>query len=53
MRKVIVSNFTSLDGYVAGVDNDVMALPFDPSFDVLQPGTDPQRRHPAHRSNHL
>jgi RibD C-terminal domain len=34
MRKVIVSNFTSLDGYVAGVGNDVMALPFDPSFDV-------------------
>jgi dihydrofolate reductase len=34
MRKVIVSNFTSLDGYVAGVGNDVMALPFDPSFDI-------------------
>ena len=34
MRKVIVSNFTSLDGYVAGVGDDVMALPFDPSFDA-------------------
>ena len=27
MRKVIVSNFTSLDGYVSGVGNDVMAFP--------------------------
>jgi dihydrofolate reductase len=34
MRKVIVSNFISLDGYVAGVGDDVMALPFDPSFDT-------------------
>ena len=34
MRKVIVCNFISLDGYVAGVGNDVMALPFDPSFDA-------------------
>lgn len=33
MRKVIVTSFISLDGYVAGVDGDVMALPFDPSFD--------------------
>ena len=33
MRKVIVANFVSLDGYVAGVHGDVMALPFDPSFD--------------------
>ena len=33
MRKVIVVNFISLDGYVAGPGNDVMALPFDPSFD--------------------
>ena len=33
MRKVIVVNFISLDGYVAGPGSDVMALPFDPSFD--------------------
>ena len=33
MRKVIVINFVSLDGYVAGIGNDVMVLPFDPSFD--------------------
>jgi len=33
VRKVIVVNFVSLDGYVAGVDNDVMVLPFDPTFD--------------------
>ena len=33
MRKVIVVNFVSLDGYVAGIGNDVMVLPFDPSFD--------------------
>ena len=33
MRKVIVANFISLDGYVAGVGNDVMALPFDSTFD--------------------
>jgi dihydrofolate reductase len=34
MRKVIVVNFVSLDGYVAGPGNDVMALPFDPTFDA-------------------
>jgi dihydrofolate reductase len=34
MRKVIVTNFISLDGYVAGPGNNVMALPFDPSFDA-------------------
>ena len=33
MRKVIVVNFISLDGYVAGVGNDVMVLPFDHTFD--------------------
>lgn len=33
MRKVIVVNFISLDGYVAGVGNDVMVLPFDSTFD--------------------
>ncbi len=33
MRKLIVANFISLDGFVAGPGNDVMALPFDPSFD--------------------
>ena len=33
MRTVILANFVSLDGLVAGPDNDVMVLPFDPSFD--------------------
>jgi dihydrofolate reductase len=31
--KAIVSNFMSLDGYFAGRGDDVMALPFDQSFD--------------------
>ena len=33
MRKLIVANFMSLDGYFEGPDHDVMALPFDPMFD--------------------
>ena len=33
MRKLIVANFMSLDGYFEGPDKDVMALPFDPMFD--------------------
>ena len=32
MRKVIVSNLISLDGYAAGPGGDVMALPFDATF---------------------
>ena len=32
MRKVIVSNLISLDGYAAGPGDDVMALPFDVTF---------------------
>jgi dihydrofolate reductase len=33
MRKLIVSNFISLDGYVEGPDRNVMALPIDGFFD--------------------
>lgn len=33
MRSLIVCNFMSLDGYYEGPDHDVMALPFDPTFD--------------------
>lgn len=33
MRKLIVSNFVSLDGYFEGPGNDVMALPMDSAFD--------------------
>jgi dihydrofolate reductase len=32
MRKVIVANFISLDGYFEGPGNNVMALPFDAAF---------------------
>ena len=32
MRKVIVANFVSLDGYFEGPGNNVMALPFDAAF---------------------
>lgn len=34
MRKLIVSNIVSLDGYCAGPGGDVMALPMDDSFDT-------------------
>ena len=33
MRKLIVCNITSLDGYYEGPGNNVMALPFDEAFD--------------------
>ena len=33
MRKLIVSNLISLDGYASGPGGDVMALPFDTTFD--------------------
>jgi dihydrofolate reductase len=33
MRKLIISNIVSLDGFVAGPGNDVMALPMDDAFD--------------------
>jgi dihydrofolate reductase len=33
MRKVIVCNIVSLDGYYEGPGGDVMALPFDEGFD--------------------
>jgi dihydrofolate reductase len=34
MRKLIVCNIVSLDGYYEGPGNDVMALPFDEAFDA-------------------
>jgi len=34
MRKLIVSNAVSLDGYYAGPDGDVMVLELDPVFDA-------------------
>jgi dihydrofolate reductase len=33
MRKLIVCNIVSLDGYYEGAGGDVMALPFQPAFD--------------------
>ena len=32
MRRLIVSNLISLDGYASGPGGDVMALPFDTTF---------------------
>lgn len=32
MRKLIVSNLISLDGFIAGPDGDLMVMPFDESF---------------------
>jgi dihydrofolate reductase len=34
MRKLIVTNIMSLDGYYEGPGGNVMALPMDPSFDA-------------------
>ncbi|MEV4622203.1 dihydrofolate reductase family protein [Asanoa sp. NPDC049573] len=34
MRKIIVSNIVSLDGYSAGAGGNVMALPMDAAFDA-------------------
>jgi dihydrofolate reductase len=34
MRRLIVANITSLDGYSAGPENNVMALPMDAAFDA-------------------
>src|ERR671910_895198 len=34
MRKLIVCNIMSLDGYYTGPGNDVMALPMDGAFDA-------------------
>jgi dihydrofolate reductase len=33
MRKIVVTNIMSLDGYIAGPGDDVMALPMDDAFD--------------------
>jgi dihydrofolate reductase len=34
VRKLIVCNIMSLDGYVAGLGDNVMVLPMDPAFDA-------------------
>jgi hypothetical protein len=34
VRKLIVCNIMSLDGYYTGPGNDVMALPMDGAFDA-------------------
>jgi hypothetical protein len=34
MRKLIVCNIMSLDGYYTGPDNNVMAMPMDEAFDA-------------------
>ena len=34
MRKLIVCNIMSLDGYYTGPDNNVMVLPMDEAFDA-------------------
>jgi len=34
MRKLIVTNIVSLDGYYTGPDNNVMVLPMDGAFDL-------------------
>jgi dihydrofolate reductase len=38
MRKLVVCNLMSLDGYVAGPGEDVMVLPLDASFDAYNAG---------------
>lgn len=35
MRKVVVANLVSLDGSYTGADGDVMAMPFDQSFNAF------------------
>lgn len=56
MRKLIVSNIMSLDGYYEGPDKNVMVLPMDEAFDayilqqraeMLTPCTALARRHNA------
>jgi dihydrofolate reductase len=34
MRKLVVANIMSLDGYYTGPDDDIMVMPMDPSFDA-------------------
>jgi hypothetical protein len=34
VRKLVVCNIMSLDGYVAGPGGNVMVLPLDPAFDA-------------------
>src|SRR5213080_4617094 len=34
MRKLIVSNIMSLDGYYTGLGNNIMVLPMDTAFDA-------------------
>jgi hypothetical protein len=47
VRKLIVSNIMSLDGYVEGRGGNVMALPMDALFDEHNPERLRGRRHPA------
>jgi hypothetical protein len=44
MRKLIVANIVSLDGYHEGPGKDVMAMPFDEAFDEYNAE---RRRHSA------
>lgn len=39
MRKLIVSNLISLDGYASGLGGDVIALPFDTTFSDHNPSS--------------
>ena len=48
MRKLIVSNLISLDGYASGPGGDVMALPFDTTF-ATTTRAHAGRRHPGVR----
>jgi dihydrofolate reductase len=34
MRKLVVANIMSLDGYYTGPDDNIMVMPMDPSFDA-------------------
>ncbi len=34
MRKIVICNIVSVDGYYEGTDHNVMARPFDEGFDI-------------------
>lgn len=51
MRKLIVTELMSLDGYVAGPGGDVMVLPLDESFSGYNVGAAAGLRHTAAGSN--
>jgi hypothetical protein len=50
MRKLVVCNIVSLDGFYSGPGGDVMAMPFDDGFSDYNLGTAPGGRHPAARA---